>query len=242
MKGIVYKIVNKITLEYYVGSTINYKKRISTHKTKLKKGVHSSKKLQQSYDKYGKESFDFIIVCETEKYRELEQDILNKEKNLYNSTNRASGGDMISNHPNRDEIIKKSIERLRNAKPPKIGYGEENPNWRGGISKTKCVSCGKTIIGYNTKCKKCYFNERDISGNKNPFYGKTHSEETKEKLRNSHLGKINIAQSKQLVINGIEYINANEASRYLNIKPSTIRHRVISKNPKFENYKYKEKL
>jgi len=57
--------------------------------------------------------------------------------------------------------------------------GEKNPNWRGGISNQKC-ECGKKKSGGKT-CMLC----RNISGDKNPFYGKTHTIETIQKIQES---------------------------------------------------------
>lgn len=235
--GIVYKIENKITKESYIGSTVNFRKRVFTHKLKLKKNCHSSKLLQESYNKYGVDNFDYVIISECENFREVEQKLLNETKYVLNARRVATGGDMISNHINKDLIIKKSIEILRNCKQSPR-YGDKNSNWRGGISKTSCLDCGSIINGFNLRCRKCFYKQRDISGAKNPFYNKHHSEETKEKIRKKNLGKKNIAQSKPLLIHGIEYGNLSEASIALGINLTTIRHRVISANPKFIEYKY----
>lgn len=61
----VYKIVNKMTGDLYVGST--WKRlcnRQSEHVAKLRKGRHHSSYLQNSWNKYGERSFDFQIVEE----------------------------------------------------------------------------------------------------------------------------------------------------------------------------------
>ena len=41
-------------------------------------------------------------------------------------------------------------------------------------------------------------------------------------------------------INEIEYESLGKAKEYLNIPITTIRWRILSKNPKYENYKYKD--
>jgi hypothetical protein len=56
--------------------------------------------------------------------------------------------------------------------------GENNPNWKGGISKQNCECNNKKSFGGNT-CMSC----RNISGEKNPFFGKTHTSETKAKIK-----------------------------------------------------------
>lgn len=66
--------------------------------------------------------------------------------------------------------------------------GEKNPNWRGGKKNIIC-KCGNKKSNKSLNCNKC----RDINGEKNGFYGKTHSQETKDILRkkNMKFGKEN---------------------------------------------------
>ena len=56
--------------------------------------------------------------------------------------------------------------------------GKNNPNWGGGPQNLIC-SCGNEKSNYSENCFKC----RDISGEKNPFFGKRHSPETMEKIK-----------------------------------------------------------
>jgi hypothetical protein len=79
---------------------------------------------------------------------------------------------------------KEKLEYSENSK------GDKNPNWKGGLYTTKfvCPICGKetgSLIFETTTCKQC----RDISGEKNYFFGQHHTNEAKEKIRNSQLGK-----------------------------------------------------
>ena len=61
----IYKIENKITKKIYVGSTtIGFKGRFSAHLSTLKKNKHPNKYLQNSFNKYGIESFEFSIIEE----------------------------------------------------------------------------------------------------------------------------------------------------------------------------------
>lgn len=115
-------------------------------------------------------------------------------------------------------------------------FGVDNPNWRGGSSKHYC-NCGNEI-GYSAKCcSDCL----DRSGNNNPFYGKSHSDVTKNILSEKQKGKVP-TNAKQIEIDGVKYTSANEASKKLNISSLTIRWRVMSKNKKFKNYKYIKQL
>jgi hypothetical protein len=125
------------------------------------------------------------------------------------------------------EIIQKQLGSRRSYK------GENNPNWKGG-SKKNC-KCGKEIGLISETCSDC----KDRTGEKNAFYGKSHSEEFKSKLSKMRTGTYNGDQNKPIIIDEVEYRSAGEASRLLNIPMITIRWRVLSKNKKFEKYKYK---
>lgn len=126
------------------------------------------------------------------------------------------------------DVIQKSLENRRSY------IGEQNPNWKGGVTYVYC-ECGKKIGYGHTHCNKC----RPRSESDNPFYGKQHTDETKNILREKRTGVYNGNQNIPIVIDGVEYRSSGEASKILNIPMVTIRWRVKSKNKKFENYKYK---
>ena len=44
--------------------------------------------------------------------------------------------------------------------------GENNPNWKGGFIRNKCMDCNKPINIYVKRCQECYF--KHLKGNKNP--------------------------------------------------------------------------
>ena len=79
----IYKIINKINRKYYVGSSkdiIQY--RWPRHKSALRHHRHKNDHLQNSWNKYGENNFDFIIVEELpkEKLLEVEQKYLDTAK------------------------------------------------------------------------------------------------------------------------------------------------------------------
>lgn len=57
----IYIIENKINHKVYIGRTSNKTKRFSKHKTLLSKNIHPNKHLQNAWNKYGKNNFDFIV-------------------------------------------------------------------------------------------------------------------------------------------------------------------------------------
>lgn len=77
------------------------------------------------------------------------------------------------------------------------------------------------------------------TGDKNSFFGKEHTDETKQKLRNNRMGKYFGEQNIPFIVDNKEYNSLGEASKDLNIPTTTIRWRIRSKNEKFSEYKYK---
>ena len=95
MKCYIYKIINKVTNEKYVGQTTNFSRRIESHFYQLEKHTHRNNKLQAAYDKYGKEAF----VVEKQKYdltkdelNELEISEIAKEDSYEHGYNMTRGG------------------------------------------------------------------------------------------------------------------------------------------------------
>lgn len=65
---------------------------------------------------------------------------------------------------------------------------------------------------------------KDISGKNNPMYGKHHTEETRQKIREKNLGKPNPKVFKRMIDieSGEVFINLTEASKSVNRSPSTM--------------------
>ena len=62
MKNVIYKIRNVINDHYYIGSTIDSRKRFWAHRKDLRLGQHVCVHLQRAWDKYGEDCFKFEIV------------------------------------------------------------------------------------------------------------------------------------------------------------------------------------
>lgn len=58
----IYCIKNTITEKCYIGSCISFKDRLSRHYYYLKNNKHHSKKLQNSWNKYGEDVFEIEII------------------------------------------------------------------------------------------------------------------------------------------------------------------------------------
>lgn len=92
--GGIYAIINKLNQKRYIGSTKGFKGRCRTHWWNLDKGRHHSAYLQCAWNKYGRESFDFVILevtVDTSKKNllRLENDHMKKLKPEYNMSETA---------------------------------------------------------------------------------------------------------------------------------------------------------
>ena len=75
-KCVIYKILCKVNNKFYIGRAVNFDKRISIHKSRLKNNKHVNKYLQNLWNKYGEENFEFLIletcdrqhICDREQY------------------------------------------------------------------------------------------------------------------------------------------------------------------------------
>jgi hypothetical protein len=92
----VYAIVHTPTRRLYVGSSVNIEKRFIEHRADLSQGAHHCAHLQNAWNKYGSDQFEFVIGGMAEngqEARELEQAFLDCYFGdcLFNSKNSAIG-------------------------------------------------------------------------------------------------------------------------------------------------------
>ena len=231
----IYKIQNKQDGKCYYGSSADIEKRFTQHLRALTNNTHHNTYLQRAWNKYGGGVFTFEMIeeCMLDQMLIREQYYLDCNVGGYNIGKNSSGGDNISNHPNRDVIVSK-IKRANRLKMSAMTDEERhirfsrpmetNNNWRGGTTYSYC-SCGARKEPKAVTCSKC----RNRSGANNPFYGKTHSEETKQKLR-EHASKRTTkpSNSKKISADGVIYETATAAAKAHNITRGLVNYRCNS--------------
>ena len=75
LKG-VYKITNTVNNKFYIGSTsVTFKGRLRDHLSQLRRGIHANIYLQEDWNIFGEDSFEFSII----KILESSEEILNCE-------------------------------------------------------------------------------------------------------------------------------------------------------------------
>lgn len=58
----IYFIENLITKQQYIGSAVKINKRWNSHRCELRANVHKNKKLQNAWNKYGEDNFQFKVI------------------------------------------------------------------------------------------------------------------------------------------------------------------------------------
>lgn len=157
----VYKIQNKVTGFIYIGCSQNIEKRFQQHVTRLKAGNHQNRHLQGSFNKHGLENFVFDVVFESY----CEECVLKNLESLF--------------------IWSEDPSKLYNIFVPKE-FQTESINYK-DFQERKVSQWRDTVSrngGLPPKTEEQKLRQsKAASGEKNGFFGKTHTEETKENLR-----------------------------------------------------------
>ena len=154
----IYYIKNIINNKIYVGQSIDVYTRISRHKTDLRDG-RDSKHLQNAYDKYGEDNFEFniLMTCSPE-------DLDFWEKHY------------IAEWNTQDENFGYNLD----------GGGSKSRLMSDKTKKMLSESLKGRVLSEDTKAK-IKANHADFSGENNPNFGKVKSEESRRKSRESNL-------------------------------------------------------
>ncbi len=180
----IYKIINKINQKYYVGSSNDIEKRFRAHKQHLNGNYHTNTKLQNAWNLYNKNDWDWIIIenVSSNELLTIEQKYLDIAKTEQDKCYNLSfiAGRIEMTNETKEKISIKAISRLKNKENHPM-FGKHHSN----ISREK-------IKNANSKpYKETYSDEKlkeillkksiSCSGINNPMYGKHHSNETKLK-------------------------------------------------------------
>ena len=251
-----YVITDLNTGSYYVGSTGELDKRLDRHERELYNGTHHNQLLQELYDaghemRVSTHEFD----SREEAYR-CEDHYIRRgtfNKKCLNIGTSAIGGDNLTKHPDREDIISRIGDSLRlrldNMSPVEraITYGRNgDSNGMFGRSHTSDVIDYLSVLmrGNNRAAGSVRSEEQrqrlseiasTRTGESNPFFGRQHSLETRMKLSEARKGNIP-TNTLSVIIDGIVYPSQAEAGRQLGIPVPTIHYRIKSKNPKYSGY------
>lgn len=246
---------------FYIGSTYDIKKRIDRHVRELNAGLHHNCKLQEAWSigkNYDLHVFGFSDRQTAYKYEDLAiQSALNSPRKhlMANIGIQSRGGDNLSLNPEKTEIIKRRSETFKNnfscltAEERKARYGKPG-SLNGMFGRTHTDEVKKILSEKNkgkSYCKgrklskehieKIRAFSKQLIGEKNPFFGKKHSEETIAYLRKINLGRE--SQNKKQISVGENIFNScAEAAKFFKISPGLVTHRLkSSKYPEWKESK-----
>ena len=105
----IYGIKNCLNGKMYVGQAINIYKRWKDHIDDLDENKHYNVHLQRSWNLYGKQNFQFLILeeCSAEELNEKEVFYVDKFDSYYNGYNQTRGGDGSLGYKHSEEVIEK---------------------------------------------------------------------------------------------------------------------------------------
>lgn len=184
----IYSIKNKIDGKLYIGKAVNIEGRFRTHISSLKKNKHDNDYLQNAWNKYGSESFEFSILekCDKDSLNDREifhiSNLKTKRPGGYNLTD---GGDGITNPS--DSTRKKISESMTGKKRSEESKRKQSESLMGhpGRRGWKQTSEAKRKISIkNTGQKRSDDFRKGVSERNRERVVK---EETKEKIRNTML-------------------------------------------------------
>jgi hypothetical protein len=116
----------------------------------------------------------------------------------------------------------------------KIAFSETNKGNKYGLGKTK-------VISEKQKIEHSLFMKGRFVGDKNAFFGKTHSKEVKEKLKKARLGKSN-AKRKVVMKDGIViaiFDTIQQTADFIGCTPFNIKHALYGNQNTAKGYTIK---
>ena len=166
----IYCIENKITHKKYIGQSVYIDYRWTTHRSELRNHTHNNDYLQKSWDKYGEDAFDFYVLelCSKEDLDKREIYYIN----LYNTLDRDKGFNLKDGGQSgklSEESINKKSQTLKEI------YNTTD------LRERKRQSALKQWSDPKIKAKIC--------GENNGMYGKTHSQEARDKISKAAMGR-----------------------------------------------------
>lgn len=181
----IYEIRNKINGKVYIGSSLDIYDRWSTHKRLLRNGKHHAPHLQNAWNAYGSECFEFCVIeiCSKDLLIKTEQHYIDTMRPVYNVSPTAGSP---RGHRHTKEAIEKITAASRNMSDEtkrKISLAGIGRVFSEEVrAKISASMKGKNTIGHKPS-------EQAIQNMRKAQKGHSVSAEQKEKIRKANTGK-----------------------------------------------------
>lgn len=183
--GYIYLITNKVNGKKYVGKTMqSCAKRFTQHRSDARRGRKRS--LAIAIEKYGADQFIFQEIANVPlgflDYLERMYILLYRTYQRPYGYNRTLGGDGC---PATDDVRNK-MSAVKKGKPQPLQLAQSmerrrvTPEQRAERDAAKVASRDRLLL----------VRSEQMTGDKNPFYGKTHSADTKRRLSEAGQGRV----------------------------------------------------
>lgn len=220
--GTIYKITNKINNKVYIGFDSNWPTRMKYHLQHYNKTAHYDKLLYKAFRKYGIESFEFTVLYQSWDVHHclnvMESFFIEEHRSFigyhdghgYNST-LGGEGSLGSPRPKSREWRHIHTAFMQESNP--AAGREYNEEERAHRSK---------------KTREYYQNHPDkkLTGSRNPMYGKTHTDEVKQRIAETSKLRFNLVRDKIL-----KSVSCSFCSRTLTIGNLKRHENVCERNP-----------
>ena len=131
--GVIYEIYNKANGKRYIGQSICYKDRWANHKVALNKGKCDNYLLQEDWNKYGSDCFEFNVIKKGIK----QCDLLQEETNYMNKFGGINSDSIYNmedingfNDIHKKRHVSNTPRGKRNHFYDVHRYGAQNPNYK----------------------------------------------------------------------------------------------------------------
>lgn len=228
MEYFIYEIRNIISGNRYIGCSKDVKSRFSKHKSRLRNNNHVNNYLQNAYNKYEEDNFQYNILLKLDSEHEMykkEKEIISECDGLYNLAEGGLGGDTFTNrteedkNKTREKISKKS--KISNKKNKSLHSFNTTELW-------KCEEYREKVLkGVRENAKKSDYRKKVSDGVKkalqDPNLREKWSEVKKGKNNGRWLGFLLVIKNGEVLE---KYESIIEASRQTGINRDTISRKV----------------
>lgn len=197
----VYAILCRASGRQYTGSSADIQKRWRQHKSMLRRGKHHSPPLQNAWNKYGEDAFEFVVLeeCAVNLLLELEQHYIDQCCDGYNCAPVAGTRRGVPQSPEARAKISAAMTGRKLSVETRAKMGAAKRGHKYSVGRVVSPETRAKIGAANRKPKPSLLGNRNAVGNSPspearekmgaPHRGVPKSEDTKRRMRAAALAR-----------------------------------------------------